>query len=132
MSKFNLTMTGASFTFNSVAITCLQNVTVSGTAPNTEVECSGATSVENVLGLPRYAWSISSAIETDDVTIVAGIMPGEQGAMTFNASSTAGDLKITATNGGVTDWNVTVPVNGFAQLTAGGTLDDCTPAAISA
>ena len=127
--KFNLTATGADFTFNSVAITCLQNVTISGSAPNTEVECSGTTSVENVVGLPRYTWSISSALETDDVTIVNGVKPAESGAMTFNTSSTAGDIVVTSTNGTVNNWSITDPINGFAQLTADGTLDDCTVAA---
>jgi hypothetical protein len=129
MAKFNLTATGADFTFNSVEITCLQNVQISGTAPNTEVECSGSTSVTNVVGLPRYAWSISSALETDDVSIVNAVKPAENGAVTFNTTSTAGDIVITSTNGTVNSWNVTDPVNGFAQLTADGTLDDCTVAA---
>lgn len=121
-------MTGASFTFNSVAITCLQNVTIAGTAPNTEVECSGTTSVENVAGLPRYTWSIQSALETDDVSIVNGLKPAQAGAVTFNSSSTTGDIVVTSTNGTVNTWNISDPINGFATLSADGTLDDCTVA----
>lgn len=133
MAKFNLSGTGVSLTFNSVGLTCLQTVTVSGTAPNTEIECSGATSVENVAGLPRYSMSGSGALETDDTALVNAIFPGENGAITFYpASTTAADILVTSSNGIVTDFSMTTPVNGFSQYSFTLVLDDLTIAAIPA
>lgn len=133
MAKFNLTATAASLTFNSIPLTCLQTVTVGGTAPNTEVECSGTASVENVAGLPRYSMSFSGALETDDDTLVDGILPGESGSVTFNpAGTTATYIRVTSSNGIITDFSMTVPVNGFAQYSGTLVLDDLTIAAIPA
>lgn len=127
MAKFNLTSTGAALTFGGVGLTCLQTVTVGGTSPNTEIECSGTTAVENVTGLPRYNLSGSGALETTGVALLNAINPGDTGALVFDpAGTTGGDFAITATAGVCTDFSMTVPVNGFAQYSFTLVLDDLT------
>lgn len=130
MSKFNLTATGASLVFASTTLTCLQSVEISGSAPSTEIECSGATSVEYVTGTPRFSMTFNGALETDDVALLNAIQPNDAGAMAFDpAGVTAGDIDISSTNGTITDFSSSYPVNGFAAYSGTIVLDDMTIAA---
>jgi hypothetical protein len=133
MAKFNLAATGAALTFAGTALTCLQTVTVGGTAPNTEVECSGTAAVENVVGLPRFTMSLTGALETTGNALLNLIQPGDTGAITFDPAGTASTtLDISSTAATVTDFSATFPVNGFSQYSATFVLDDLTIAANSA
>lgn len=130
MAKFNLKNTGASLSFGGTSLTCLQSVEISGTAPTTEVECSGASSVEYVTGLPRFTMTFTGAVEDDDVTLLNAIQPNDAGAVAFDPAGTAtGTIDISSTNGTISDFGLSTPVNGFSSYSGTIVLDDLTIAA---
>ena len=131
MAFFNLgTASTTAMTFNSITLTCLQTIDVSGTAPVTEVECAGATSVSKLVGIPRYTMSVTGALATDDNTLADGLLPAETGAITMDPAGTSSlTIDISSTNATVSDWSLSFPVNGFASYSATFQLDDITVAA---
>lgn len=132
-SYFNLTTTSTTaMTFGGTALTCLQSITVSGTAPNTEVECGGATAVTNVVGLPRYTMSVTGALGDEDDPLVNAVLPATAGAITCDAAGTATDtIDFSSTNASVTNLQVSIPVNGFSTYQVDFVLDNLTTGANS-
>ncbi len=128
MSYFSLTTTATTaMTFNGTALTCLQSITVAATAPNTEIECGGATSVTNIVGLPRYSMTVVGALDNEDDPLLNVILPGQSGAVTCDAAGTATDtIDISSTNATVTSAPVSIPVNGFSTYSVTLVLDDIT------
>ena len=128
MAKFNLASSANfSLTFGGNALTCIQTVDISDTAPVTEIECAGASSVEQIVGITRVTMTISGALEDDDNTLLGYLDPGDTGAITFDPAGTGtGTLDISSTNATVTDRSISLPVNGFAQWNATLALDDIT------
>jgi hypothetical protein len=127
MAKFNLKELGAGLSFGGTALTCLQSVELTGTAPSTEVECSGSTTVEYVTGLPRYSMTATGALETDDEPLIEAVQPNDNGAIAFDPAGTAtGTIDISSTSATVTDFSMSTPVNGFASYSVSWVLDDIT------
>lgn len=131
-SLFNIKNTNFTLTVGGNALTCVQNVDVSESAPVTEVECAGSSSVTYVSGIPRVTFSFSGALEDDDVTLMNNVRANDAGALVLRpAGNTVGDIAITSTNAIVTDIQFTFPVNGFSAYSGSGVMDDLTIAPIS-
>lgn len=128
MAFFNLgTSTSTAMTFNSVNLTCLQTIEVSGTAPVTEIECAGSTSVTNIVGIPRYTMTVTGAWDSAGNALATSLKPGETGAITCDpAGTTAPAVDISSTNATVSDFSLSMPVNGFSTYSATFQLDDLT------
>lgn len=127
MAYFNLKNTGASLSFNSVNLTCLQSVEVTGSAPSTEIECSGSSAVTYITGVPRYQISFTGALDEDDVTLLNGIDINESGAVALNPAGTgAGTIDIASTNGTISDLSVSLPISGFSTYSGTILCDDLT------
>jgi hypothetical protein len=130
---FNIKNANFTMTIGGNALTCVQSVNVSESAPVTEVECAGASSVTYVTGLPRVTFSFSGALADDDITLMNNVRANDSGAMVLRpAGTTAGDIGITSTNAFITDIAFDFPVNGFSSYSGSGVMDDLTIAAISA
>lgn len=130
MAKF----TGLSQTFSigGNAITCIQSVESTENVDIAMVDCAGATYKEKVYGLADAKMTVNFALETDDVTVLGYVDPGDSGAIIWlPAGSTTGDIKLTSTNGTVAGRTISVPVNGFAACTVNVELDDFTVGANS-
>lgn len=128
MAYFNLsTNATAALTLGGNSLTCLQSVEVTGSAPNTEVECSGSTSVTNIPGVPRYSMTATGALDDEDDPLLNNIAIGTAGAVAFDPAGTATDtMDISSTNGTVTDFSASFPVNGFSSYSVTIVLDDLT------
>ncbi len=127
MVKFNLKESGAGLVFNSVNLTCLQSIEITTNAPSTEVECSGQSSVEYVTGIPRYQMAVNGALNIDDDAIVSALQPNQAGAVACDPAGTAsGSIDLSSTNATISDFAMSVPINGFASYTATLLLDDFT------
>lgn len=132
MAKFNIKNANFTLSIGGNALTCIQQVDVSGSAPQTEIECAGASAVEYVTGLPRFTLTFSGALETDDVTLLGYVNVNDAGALILKpAGTTAGDLSITSTNATVSDIQYSFPVNGFSTYSGTMVLDDLAVAANS-
>ena len=127
-SYFSLTTTATTAaTINSVALTCIQSITIGATAPNTEIECGGATSVTNIVGLPRYSITITGALGDEDDPLLTSLIPGTAGALTCDPAGTATNtIDISSTNVTVTAAPVSIPVNGFSTYSITAVMDDIT------
>lgn len=128
MAYFNLsTNATAALSFGGNSLTCLQSVEVTGSAPNTEIECSGSTSVTNIPGVPRYSLTATGALDDEDDPLLGNIDVGTTGAIAFDpAGTTVTHMDISSTNGTVTDFSASFPVNGFSSYSVTIALDDLT------
>ncbi len=128
MAKFNLGSESTfSMTFGGTALTCIQTIEFSSTAPVQEIECAGATAVEQIVGITRHTVTVTGALEDDDNTLLGIVDPGDTGALACDpAGTTTGHLDFSSTNGTVTDRSVSLPVNGFSTYSVTIALDDLT------
>lgn len=128
MPKFNLGSESTfAMTFAGTSLTCIQSIDISRTAPVTEIECAGATSTEQIVGIPRYTITVTGALNDDDNALLGAIDPGDAGAIACDpAGTTAGHLDISSTNATVTDAPVSLPINGFSTYGATFACDDLT------
>ena len=131
MPKFNLGSESTfALTFASQSLTCVQSIDISRTAPITEIECAGATSAEQIVGIPRYTMTVVGALNDDDNALLGYIDPGDSGAIACDpAGTTTGHLDISSTNATVSDAPISMPVNGFSTYSVTFVLDDLTIAA---
>lgn len=115
MAKF----TGASqtFTIGGNAITCIQSGETDERIDIYEVACAAATDKEKVSGLKSSRMSLSFAVETDDVTVLGYVDPGDSGAIVYRpAGATSGDINIAATTGIVASRRISAPVEGIVVV----------------
>ena len=131
MAKFNLaSSTNFALTFGGTTLSCVQTIDVNGNAPVQEIECAGATSVEQIVGITRTIMTVTGALEDNDTTLLGAIDPGDTGAIVCDPAGTAtGTIDISSTNATVGDRTISLPVNGFATYSVTLLLDDITIAA---
>lgn len=128
MAYFNLASeTTTAMTFGGTSLTCLQSIELTATAPPTEIECGGATSVNYVVGIPRYSMTVTGALDDEDDPLLNAVLPNTAGAITCDpAGTTATHIDISSTNATVSDLSSSFPVNGFASYSITFLLDDIT------
>jgi hypothetical protein len=122
MAKF----TGAdmTLTIGGNAITCLQSVETDERLDVYQVSCAGGTNKENVGGLKSSRMSITFAVETDDVTVLNYVEPGDTGAVVFKPhGAVMGDIQIDATASIVSGRRLSSPVEGIVIASAEIELD---------
>lgn len=123
MAKF----TGAdmTLTIGGNAITCLQSVETDERIDVYQVACAAATDKENVAGLKSSRMSVTFAAETDDVTVINYVAPGDTGAIVFKPhGAVMGDMQFDATASIVSGRRTSTPVEGFFFCTVEIELDD--------
>lgn len=128
MAYFNLaSVSSTAMTFGGTSLTCLQSIEVTGNAPSTEIECGGATSVSYIVSVPRYRMTVTGALDDEDDPLLNDILPATTGAITCDpAGTTTNHLDISSTNATVTDFSISMPVNGFSTYSLTLLLDDIT------
>lgn len=123
MAKF----TGAdmTLTIGGNALTCLQSVETDERIDVYQVACAAATDKENVAGLKSSRMSVTFALETDDVTVLNYVEPGDTGAIVFKPNGAVmGSIQIDATASIVSGRRISSPVEGFVFCTAEIECDD--------
>ncbi|MCP5018917.1 MAG: hypothetical protein GY938_27115 [Ketobacter sp.] len=105
----------------------MQSIELSSTAPTTEIECSGSTSVSYITGLPRHTMTVTGALDEDDTVLIAAIQVNDAGAIACDpAGIVAGTIDISSTNATVSDVSYSMPINGFSSYNVTFVLDDLT------
>jgi hypothetical protein len=131
MAKFRLNPASV-FTIGGNAIACVTEVTIDEAADDYMSNCSGQTFRTHVDGMVNVTGSANFEIETDDVTELGYIEPGDNGALVLRpAGITAGMINIASTNLIVLSRSVTFSSTGLATGSFTFVCDDLAITAIA-
>lgn len=123
MAKF--TGKSQTLTFGGNSLTCITSVDTNEATDIAMAECAGSTYKTKVAGLASATMTVNMALETDDVTLMGYVDPGDTGAVVWlPAGAATGNIQWDSTNGTISSRTLSAPVNGIVAMTVVIELDD--------